>query len=303
MKYKYEGQVRLLLDVLPSLNQTKEFALKGGTALNFFIRDYPRLSIDIDLTYLPINSRPVAIAGIKNGIDNLSIDIKKRFPEINITPSISGDTVSKLIIRRDLSQIKVEVNTVLRGSIYDPVEMELSPKLQHDFERFAEVQVLSINDLYGGKLCATLDRQHPRDLFDVKILLEAEGITNEIKTAFIGYLVSHSRPINELLSPNILDLSEIYFNEFEGMTDEKVHLDELIQIQNELPAIIKKMLTESDKEFLVSFKNGSPNWDLYEIKHLKNLPGVKWKLLTIKRMTPEKHRLAYQKLENCLISS
>lgn len=303
MKNEYERQVRLLLDVLPSLNQTKEFALKGGTALNFFIRDYPRLSIDIDLTYLPINSRPVAIAGIKNGIDNLSIDIKKRFPEINITPSISGDTVSKLIIRRDLSQIKVEVNTVLRGSIYDPVEMELSPKLQHDFERFAEVQVLSINDLYGGKLCATLDRQHPRDLFDVKILLEAEGITNEIKTAFIGYLVSHSRPINELLSPNILDLSEIYFNEFEGMTDEKVHLDELIQIQNELPAIIKKMLTESDKEFLVSFKNGSPNWDLYEIKHLKNLPGVKWKLLNIKRMTPEKHRLAYQKLENCLIST
>lgn len=303
MKYKYEGQVQLLLDLLPSLNQTKEFALKGGTALNFFIRDYPRLSIDIDLTYLPINSRPAALAGIKNGIDNLSIDIKKRFPEINITPSISGDTVSKLIIRRDLSQIKVEVNTVLRGSIYDPVEMELSPKLQHDFERFAEVQVLSINDLYGGKLCATLDRQHPRDLFDVKILLEAEGITNEIKTAFIGYLVSHSRPINELLSPNILDLSEIYFNEFEGMTDEKVHLDELIQIQNELPAIIKKMLTESDKEFLVSFKNGSPNWDLYEIKHLKNLPGVKWKLLNIKRMTPEKHRLAYQKLENCLIST
>lgn len=123
-----------------------------------------------------------------------------------------------------------------------------------------------------------MDRQHPRDLFDVNILLGSEGITDEIRTAFLGYLVSHSRPMNELLKPNALDINKVYSKEFEGMTEQSYMLEDLIQVQHELPLIISKGLTNSEKEFLLSFKNGKPDWSLIEITHLKDLPGVKWKL-------------------------
>lgn len=61
----YKNQVSLLLEVLPVLNEFKCFALKGGTAINLFIHDMPRLSVDIDLTYLPIESRDVFLSNIE----------------------------------------------------------------------------------------------------------------------------------------------------------------------------------------------------------------------------------------------
>jgi hypothetical protein len=178
--------------------------------------------------------------------------------------------------------------------------MELSSRLQNEYERFVAVQVLPKSDLYGGKLCAALDRQHPRDLFDVKILLETDGITDEIKTAFLGYLISHSRPMNEILNPNRIGLEEIYRKEFAGMTEETDFLEDLKEVQGQLPSLIAKKLTDSDREFLLSFKRGEPNWGLISIPHLKELPGVEWKLLNIKRMDKEKHQEALRKLEESL---
>lgn len=300
MKQEYEKQVKLLLDVLPSLNKAVMFALKGGTAINFFIQDFPRLSVDIDLTYIPMNDREAALKGISSGIDVLSQDIKQRLPDSNITPQSSGGTVSKLVIWKNNAQIKLEVNTVLRGSVYEPVEMELSSRLQSEYERFVAVQVLSKSDLYGGKLCAALDRQHPRDLFDVKILLETDGIPDKIKTAFLGYLISHSRPMNEMLNPNRIGLEEIYRKEFAGMTEETDILEDLKEVQAQLPSLIARKLTDSDRKFLLSFKRGEPNWDLISIPHLKELPGVQWKLLNIKKMDKAKHQEAFRKLEDCL---
>lgn len=300
MKQEYEKQVKLLLDVLPSLNKAVMFALKGGTAINFFIQDFPRLSVDIDLTYIPMNDREAALKGISKGIDVISQDIKQRLPDSNITPQSSGGTVSKLVIWKNNAQIKLEVNTVLRGSVYEPVEMELSSRLQSEYERFVAVQVLSKSDLYGGKLCAALDRQHPRDLFDVKILLETDGIPDKIKTAFLGYLISHSRPMNEMLNPNRIGLEEIYRKEFAGMTEETDILEDLKEVQAQLPSLIARKLTDSDRKFLLSFKRGEPNWDLISIPHLKELPGVQWKLLNIKKMDKAKHQEAFRKLEDCL---
>ena len=165
---------------------------------------------------------------------------------------------------------------------------------------YTSAQTLSLEDLYGGKLCAALDRQHPRDLFDVNLLLDTDGITDKICIAFLVYLISHSRPINELLNPNPLDLEDVYVKEFQGMTSETVKLKSLIEIQNELPKVLLKTLGDDHKEFLISFKRMKPKWDLIPLPHLKDLPGVQWKLLNIKRMSDQKHKKALQKLEDVL---
>lgn len=300
MKKQYEKQVRLLIRVLPLLSVTDQFALKGGTALNFFVRDFPRLSVDIDLTYLPVKGRKDSLAEIQQGVQQLAREAEKRIPGVQITSRKSGGTLSKLIIRIEDAQIKLEVNTVLRGSIYEARERDLSPALQEEFELFATVKTLSFEDLYGGKLCAALDRQHPRDLFDVRQLMSHEGITEGVRKAFIGYLISHSRPINELLNPNAIAIETLYYNEFEGMTVEEEILDELLIIQKELPTILLEKLTNEEKEFLISFKKGEPNWELISIPGLENLPGVQWKLMNIKKMNIGKHKEATEKLESVL---
>jgi predicted nucleotidyltransferase component of viral defense system len=278
----------------------KDLALKGGTALNFFWHDFPRLSVDIDLTYLPVNDRKKSLISISKNVQTVADTIEKEIPGTSVTPHKSGGATSRLMIRNAHTQIKLEVNTVLRGSIYDPVEKELSTKIQNEFELFAALQTLSFEDLYGGKLCAALDRQHPRDLFDVKLLLENEGITENIRIAFIGYLISHSRPMNELLNPNTIHLEDIYNKEFRGMTNDPVEIEELIEVQKELPKLILKDLTDREKEFLIAFKKGNLQWDLMPVPHLKNLPGVKWKLLNIRKMDQQKHRIMLNNLEEVL---
>src|SRR3546814_1358815 len=75
------------------------------------------------------------------------------------------------------------------------------------------MQVVALPDLYAGKIAAALDRQHPRDLFDILHLYENEGITDDLFRAFLVYLVSHNRPAHELLAPHLLDLEDCYRSE------------------------------------------------------------------------------------------
>ncbi|TYP93997.1 Nucleotidyl transferase AbiEii toxin, Type IV TA system [Fodinibius salinus] len=297
---RYRDQVRLLLKVLPVVAEVEEFALKGGTAINFFWRNLPRLSVDIDLTYIPIKNREESLNEIKKGIKHIGQTVSSRIGDANVTTQKSGGILSKLLIRSDGVQVKLEVNTVLRGSLFGSVEKELVTSVQDEFELFAAVPTLSMEDLYGGKLCAALDRQHPRDLFDVKLLLENEGLTDKIIVTFIGYLISHSRPINELLNPSQQDLEGIYENEFQGMTNEAVSLEDLTKVQKKLPKLLLDGLSDEQKEFLLSFQQADPKWGLMPVDHLKELPGVQWKLINIRKMDDKKHEETREKLEKVL---
>jgi predicted nucleotidyltransferase component of viral defense system len=194
-------QANLVLDILPLIAKFDSFALKGGTAINYFIRDLPRLSIDIDLTYLPKEDRPITLDSIHVILDVLSKEIIDTFSPVSIIPKLNkgSQKIERLVIERSGITIKIEPNLIIRGSVYPPTEMKLVPAASKFFEKSAKIQTLSLEDLYGGKICAALDRQHPRDLFDIKMLFDNEGITDKIRTAFIVYLISHNRPMNELL--------------------------------------------------------------------------------------------------------
>ena len=112
----------------------------------------------------------------------------------------------------------MEPNLVLRGSVYSPIQAKLCKKAENEFELSVSTKVLSTADIYGGKICAALDRQHPRDFFDLKLLLENEGLTDEIRRAFVVYLASHDRPMHELLKPKWKDIKAVFEKEFKGMT-------------------------------------------------------------------------------------
>ncbi|MBV5343084.1 nucleotidyl transferase AbiEii/AbiGii toxin family protein, partial [bacterium] len=92
--------------------------------------------------------------------------------------------------------------------------MTLCEKAQVDFDSFCEVSVVSKQQLWGGKIIAALDRQHPRDLFDIRNLLTGNGITTEIKNGLIFFMLCSKRPIHELLSPQIIDQQTILNSQF-----------------------------------------------------------------------------------------
>ncbi|UKJ07153.1 nucleotidyl transferase AbiEii/AbiGii toxin family protein [Solitalea lacus] len=290
MNQEYKNQVRLLLNVLPEVAKEKCFALHGGTAINLFIRDMPRLSVDIDLTYLPIEDRQTTINNIAQALTRIKESIEKKIPGLSATLKMD---IGKLLITAKEASIKLEVNLVGRGVIAEPATMMLCESAQRDYEVFCEIQVVPLSQLYGGKICAALDRQHPRDLFDVKHLLENEGFNEEIKKGFLYCLLGSERPINEILNPNLQDQKLALENQFDGMTLESFDYEEYEQVRTKLIDLIRNSLTEEDKEFLLRFKNLSPIWDKY---NYADFPSVRWKLHNLEKLkerNSEKHNQLY----------
>jgi len=296
----YYKQVQLLMQVIPFVAEQKCFALKGGTAINLFVRDLPRLSVDIDLVYLPMKTRNEALVDICQALDVISVNIKRALPGTEIVEAYKDKKDAlRLIVMRGGVQIKIELSPVLRGTVFEPVVMEVCNGVEEEFG-FAEIAVVALPDLYAGKICAALDRQHPRDLFDVKLLLENEGLTDNLRKALLVYIASHNRPMSELLRPQLKDITSLYEGEFSNMAENEVSLAELEKVRKHLIALIHQGLTQNERQFLLSFKKRETNWGLLGLKGVSDLPAIKWKQINLSKMTIDKHREAYDKLAKVL---
>lgn len=289
MNEAYIEQTRLMLRVMPHVSKEVCFALKGGTAINFFVRDMPRLSVDIDLVYLPIDSRAEALSKIDAALKRIKGNILRAMRGgIKIQEGLHEGFVIKLFINGPGGIVKVEVSPVLRGIIGKSSPQTVSKKVQDTFDLAASIQTVPTSDLYGGKICAALDRQHPRDLFDIKVLLANEGITTDIRMAFIVYLASHSRPMHEVIVPNRENIQAVYETHFLGMTDEPVTPEELTAARETLIMLLKHAITASEKQFLVSITEGKPDWKLMDMPGIEKLPAIQWKLQNIAKMDKAK---------------
>lgn len=301
MRKTYVDQVDLLLDVLPHAMKDKRFALKGGTAINLFYRDMPRLSVDIDLCYLPVEDRSTSFKNIHSILDTIKADLERLGFQVKPSKPLNGKSEVKLFVGSRNAEIKVEPNFTLRGSVFEPKTMTTKAAVIKEFGKEVDANCLSLADLFGGKICAALDRQHPRDLFDIKYFLEKEGFTDEVRKSFIVYLISHSRPMNKIINPNLKDLSTVFTDEFHGMTTIEVTLDELIHARVDLINAVQANLTVHEKDFLLSLKDLNPKWNLLGLKGIDELPAVKWKLLNLKKMDEKKRKTKRQLLEESLI--
>lgn len=301
----YRAQVDLLLQVLPLVAKEESFALKGGTAINLFVRDMPRLSVDIDLTWLGLEDRTTALAGITEALHRIKSRVENTISNCRATivPQSDGQE-AKLTCQTPKAQIKIEVNTTIRGSLLPSRQMDVCGEVEDQFGRFVSVGVVSQAELFGGKICAALDRQHPRDLFDVRLMLDNEGLTDEIRMGVIAGLLSHSRPIHEMIAPNFLDQRQVFENQFEGMAFIPFTYEDFEATREQLVQEISEGLTDTEREFLLSFKRGEPDWSLFPLENLGLMPAVQWKLLNIQKLkaqNPEKHAEQFKKLETGLM--
>ncbi len=205
----------------------------------------------------------------------------------------------RVLVNKGSLQIKIEVSPVSRGTLHPVLSMDVRESVE-DLLGFASIAVESVPDLYGGKICAALDRQHPRDLFDIKLLLEAEELTQDVFEGFMAYLISHPRPMSELLAPNLKPLQPVFDNEFAGMTTQPISVSDLTESRFLLLSKLKSFMTPKEAEFLISIKKGEPDWSLYSYQAIQDLPAVKWKLYNIKKMPERKHTQALKKLSSVL---
>ena len=296
---EYKKQVALLVRMLPEIAQEECFALKGGTAINLFIRNMPRLSVDIDLTYLPVAPRAESLTAIDAAMKRIAALIRQSIQRGQVTEAQTENAVTTLYVRSDGVQTKIEVTPVMRGCAFDAEKKGVSEAVEDEFG-FAEIKVLSFADVYGGKIVAALDRQHPRDLFDVRDLLANEGITDDLRRAFIVYLLSHDRPMGEVLASKQNDIAAEYARGFEGMTAEPVPLAELLAAREALVADIVGNMPDEHRRFLLSFERGAPEWALLDVPGAKDLPAVKWRQLNLDKTSKEKRAQLVAELEEAL---
>lgn len=303
MNQIYLNTARLLTQVAPIVLRSAVFALKGGTAINLFIRDMPRLSVDLDLV-LPDHtlSRERALTLIGDNLRDSADQLRKLGFAVNVV-GVAQAAETKLLARRDNIEIKVDVNFVLRGVVGTVTRRPLTRRAQEILQAEVDVPVASLEDVYAGKLVAALDRQHPRDLFDVMLLYQHEGITPAIRRAFVIYVASHDRPIHEVLSPVLRDISLDYEGAFKGMTSEALELKQLLDTRERLIKDLQQNLDADERRFLISLVNAAPEWALLGIPHAEHLPALQWKLLNLRKLAvrnANKFAIQAQALEDVL---
>ena len=298
---RYADQVRLLVDILPAIAAEEDFALKGGTAINLFYRDLPRLSVDIDLTFLPIKGRAQSLADIDGAMDRIGRAGSKMRGVTSTRIAGGSGGATRVLFQRGSATVKVETSPVTRGVVFEPEMKRVSSVVEDDFG-FAETRLVAFEDLYAGKLHAALDRQHPRDLFDVKLLYENEGITDDLFRAFLVYVASSNRPPHELLDPNLSPLGDLFVKEFSGMTAEAVTIADLEAVRVRLIQDVQSRLNQNAAQFLLTLVDGAPDFEAIGLPSAAALPAVQWKLrniLKLRRINPEKHvdqRIRLEKL-------
>jgi len=294
MNNVYRNKVELLLRILPFVTDEECFAIHGGTAINLFVKNLYRLSVDIDVTYIPVEDRKSSIGHINESLMRIAERVRRSFRDIRIMPRLD---ICKLTCERQGCQVKIEVNQTKRGLVCGNAALyPLCEKAQSLFGMEVDARIVSLPQLYGGKIAAALSRQHPRDLFDVK---QMDIPLSDIKDGLIFCLLGSDRPIHESFAPNLIDQKNAMENQFEGMSELPFRYEEFEATRDKLVKDVNSIMTTADREFLVGFEELTLDWQNSPYSSFLDFPSVKWKiqnLQKLKAMNPKKMRAEADKL-------
>ena len=278
----YAQKVELLLRLLPIVMEEGVFAVHGGSAINLFLKDLPRYSVDIDLTYIPLAGRKESLEDINAHLKSIADKALRAFKGMHVVPNYA---TCKLLCEYRGKQVKVEVNQTKRGIVGgDVMHVPLSDKAQEEFGLYVEADIVPMTLLYGGKIATALSRQHPRDLFDVRHM---DIPLQECREGLIFCLLGSDRPIHESFAPQLIDQREAMANQFSGMTDIPFTYEEFEHTRANLITDVNKLMTDSDRHFLVGFERGEPLWDGYDFSYFLDYPSVQWKLLNLRKLATQ----------------
>lgn len=294
---RYAERVKLLVEILPTLAEEKRFALKGGTAINLFEHDLPRLSVDIDLTWLPVGDFASDVRDITEALEAIGERLRTGPLRLQVQTSGTEATgVHRLIASRNRARVQIETTPVMRGTVHPVRTMRVRPGVEQNFG-FAEMQVLDFADLYAGKLSAALSRQHPRDLFDLQPLLDDGRLDERLWRTFLVYLTCSSKPAAEMLSPQApRDFDQIFNAHFAGMTAEPVTAEALLDVRARLLQRISDLLDAPSRAFLESIEREAPDFSLIGLPHAADLPGVRRKISNLGQRSASKRAADYKQL-------
>ncbi len=298
----FRERLQLLTDLLPLVARETRFALKGGTAINLFEHDLPRLSVDVDLTWLPFGEFADDRRAITEALHRIAELLRASPLRLHVAPSAAKDAdgVTRLIASRPGARVQIETTAVMRGTVHPVRTMTVRPRVQAEFG-FAEMQVVAFADLYAGKLAAALSRQHPRDLFDVGLLLDAERLDHDLWRTALVYLTASPKPIWELFEPGPpLDLAMTFQTQFEGMTAEPTTLEQLVSARERLLSRIPTLMDEDCRAFLFSVEREAPDFDLIGLPQAARLPGIRRKLQNLSQRSPAKREADLRNLIGAL---
>lgn len=298
---RYTDRVRLLVEILPVLAQEPRFALKGGTAINLFEHDLPRLSVDIDLAWLPVHDYAEDAKLIAEALGRLADALRARPLQLQVQTSAGeGGVVTRLVASRGRARVQIETTPVMRGAVHPVRTMVVRPRVEEAFG-FAEMQVLGFTDLYAGKLAAALSRQHPRDLFDVGLLLEDARADAGLWQTFLVYLTCSPKPAWEMLAPRVpADFEATFEAHFKGMTAEPIEIGALLASRERLLSRVAAWLDGPSCAFLRSVENEQPDFGLIGLAQASELPGVRRKLHNLAQRAAGKRAADRQALEDTL---
>lgn len=294
---RYAERVKLRVEILPTLAEEQRFALKGGTAINLFEHDLPRLSVDIDLTWLPVGDFTSDAREISAALEKIGETLRSGPMRLQVqTSGTEAAGVHRLIASRNRSRVQIETTPVMRGTVHPVRTMRVRPGVERDFG-FAEIQVLDFADLYAGKLSAALSRQHPRDLFDMQPLLDDGRLDERLWRTFLVYLTCSTKPAAEMLAPQEpRNFEQIFTAHFQGMTAAPVTAASLLDVRARLLTRISELLDASSRAFLESVEREAPDFNLIGLPHAAELPGVQRKLTNLGQRSVAKRAADYAQL-------
>jgi predicted nucleotidyltransferase component of viral defense system len=283
---------------MPAVANETCFAIHGGTAINLFVNDMNRLSVDIDLTYVPLESRADSLTHINEALSRISEQVKKQIKGIHIITRLD---ICKLTCEYHGCQVKIEVNQTKRGIVGgDVLRLPLCERAQEEFGVELEANIVPLTLLYGGKMAAALSRQHPRDLFDIRHMRIS---LQEAKYGFVFCLLGSDRPLHESFAPHIIDQRLAMEKQFEGMSDISFTYAMFEETRQTLIAQVKNLFDRYEREFLVNFELAAPDWDNSPYKEFERYPSIQWKqknILKLKHDNPDKLKMEVNKLRMAL---
>lgn len=294
MNNNYLKKVELLLKILPFVTDEECFAIHGGTAINLFVKNLYRLSVDIDVTYIPLEDRSASIQHIDEALLRIADRVRHRFPDVRVKPRLD---ICKITCESRGCQVKIEVNQTKRGLVCgEAALLPLCEKAQSLFGVEVDARIVSMPQLYGGKISAALSRQHPRDLFDIK---QMDIPLADVKSGLIFCLLGSDRPIHESFAPSLIDQHEAMERQFSGMSEMPFSYDDFEATRAKLVRDVNSVMTEEDRRFLIAFEELSLDWESSPYPSFRDYPSVKWKIQNLQRLkssNPQKLKAEADKL-------